>query len=102
VQEDRVAVRMFGMLQTLRRERGLPTEIDVEVPAEGTTAREIAIGLDLPLERIEGVFCNHVVHGLGHPIVPGDRIAFVPVGTPGPHRYFLGLYSAGREEDEET
>jgi hypothetical protein len=32
-------------------------------------------------------------------ISPGDRVAFVPYGTPGPHRVFLGLYAAGKESD---
>ena len=56
----------------------------------------IATRLDLPHDLIEGVFCNHTVYGLDHVIRPGDRIAFVPYGTPGPHRFTLGLYDAGR------
>jgi hypothetical protein len=48
---------------------------------------------------IEGVFCNRVVHGIDHVIKPGDRVAFVPKGTPGPHRFFLGLYAAGKDSD---
>lgn len=93
-----VAVRMFGLLHTMRREQGLPVEVEVEVPEDGVPARSIAEDLGLPLDRIEGVFCNHVVHGIAHVIHPGDRIAFVPQGTPGPHRYFLGLYEAGQGE----
>jgi hypothetical protein len=96
---DPVTVKMFGVLQALRRERGLPSEVSIEVPVEGMPAREIARQLQLPLERIEGVFRNHVVHGLREVIVPGDAIAFVPRGTPGPHRFSLGLYAAGQEED---
>ena len=33
-------------------------------------------------------------------VSPGDRVAFVPYGTPGPHRVFLGLYTAGKEESD--
>jgi len=95
----RVTVRMFGVLCTLRKERGLPAETEIDVPAEGIPAREIAVALELPVERIEGIFCNHTVYGLGHVIRPGDRLAFVPFGTPGPHRYSLGLYRAGHEEE---
>lgn len=94
---DTVNLRLFGCLHALRTERGLPTKLTVEVPAEGTTGTALAESLDLPLELIEGLFCNHTVRPLGWVIHPGDEVAFVPVGTPGPHRFFLGLYTAGRE-----
>jgi hypothetical protein len=91
-----VTVRMFGLLHLYRTERGLPTTCDVDVPAQGTTGRDLALQLGLPVDRIEGVFVNRTVYGIDHPIAPGDRVAFVPYGTPGPHRVFLGLYQAGR------
>lgn len=94
-------VRIFGMLGALRTERGLPTTVEVEVRVEGVTAGELADELGLPHELIEGVFCNHTVYGLEHVIRPGDRVAFVPYGTPGPHRFTLGLYDAGRGKREE-
>ena len=37
-------------------------------------------------------------YGLDRVILPGDRVAFVPRGIPGPHRFTLGIYSAGRGE----
>lgn len=89
---------MFGLLHTLRTERGQSPIVELDVSAEGITARQIALDLELPIEDIEGVFCNHVVHGLDHLIMPGDRVAFVPPGTPGPHRFLLGLYRAGAED----
>lgn len=92
-------VRMFGALRALRRERGQADELALDVPATGVSARELAADLGLPIERIEGVFCNHVIHALDCVVMPGDEVAFVPVGTPGPHRYFLGLYRAGRESE---
>ncbi len=91
-----VVVRMFGLLGALRSERGLETTVDIEVPPEGVPASEIAASLDLPPELIEGMFCNHLVYGMEHVVRPGDRIAFVPYGTPGPHRVFLGLFDSGR------
>ena len=94
--EGDVTVRMFGQLHSLRRRSGLPTTVVVNLPAEGVSAADLATRLDLPLEMIEGVFCNHTVYGLEHVIVPGDRVGFVPYGTPGPHRVFLGLYRAGK------
>jgi hypothetical protein len=97
VEDCTAEVRMFGRLHTLRRERGLPTTVSVDIPPEGIAAREIAISLDLPLEHIESIFCNHKAHGLDRVIVAGDRMAFVPHGTPGPHRIFLHI----RREDED-
>ncbi len=88
-------VRLFGVLRALRCERGLPTTVEFAVTPAGTSARDVATTLDLPLDWIEGVFVNHTVYDLGRLIHPGDRVAFVPHGTPGPHRFTLGLYSAG-------
>jgi hypothetical protein len=95
-----VTVRMFGLLHLLRSEQGLPSTVEMEVPLNGTTGRELALGLGLPCDRIEGMFVNHTVYAIDHPVMPGDRVAFVPYGTPGPHRMFLGLYRAGRESED--
>ncbi|PKQ29248.1 MAG: hypothetical protein CVT60_06370 [Actinobacteria bacterium HGW-Actinobacteria-10] len=95
-----IRVRFFGVLHALRRERGLPLHEVLPVPDGGVVASALAGQLELPLESIEGVFCNHRVHPLDVVIRPGDEIAFVPKGTPGPHRYFLGLYGAGRAGDD--
>lgn len=92
-----IAIRMFGALYTLRRQRGLDPVAEVVVPDTGRSAREIAVELDLPLEKIEGIFINHVVYDLDHLVHPGDRVAFVPTGVPGPHRYTLGIRDAGRQ-----
>jgi len=94
-----VTVRVFGSLRPSRTERGLPCEFRAEVPGDGVVARELAETLELPMDRVEGVFVNHTVHGLGIVIHPGDRIAFVANDTPGPHRVFLGLYDAGKDEN---
>jgi hypothetical protein len=91
---------MFGMLAALRTEREEATSLEMSVPDDGVTAEAIAAELGLPPECIEGVFCNHTVYGLDHIIHPGDRVAFVPYGTPGPHRFTLGLYSAGKRDSE--
>ena len=93
-------VRLFGALYALQKERGGETVLQVELPPEGVTGTELAAMLDLPLSMIEGVFCNRTVRPLGHRLMPGDRVAFVPEGTPGPHRFFLGLYAAGKEGAE--
>jgi len=95
-----VQVRIFGLLAAKRAERNEPTTVEIEVPEQGITAEKIAMDLGLPPELIEGAFCNHTVYGLDHVVHPGDRVAFVPYGTPGPHRFCLGLYDAGRKSRE--
>lgn len=93
-----VTVRIFGSLRPVCEELGLPHVFETSVPDEGICARDLAQTLGIDLRLIEGVFVNHTVHGLAVRVSPGDRIAFVPYDTPGPHRVFLGLYSAGRDE----
>ena len=92
-----VTVRVFGVLRELQRERGCAAELSVAVPVSGCSAHDLAVAMELPTDLIEGAFCNHTIFGLEHTVQPGDEVAFVPYGTPGPHRYFLGLYKAGRE-----
>lgn len=96
--ERSVTVRMFGLLHSARKAAGLESTVGVDVPEAGTNARQIALDLGLDTGIIEGVFVNGTVFDLGHPVMPGDRIAFVPHGTPGPHRLYLGLYRAGQTD----
>lgn len=91
-------VRVFGMLREFQRGRGIVAETLEEIPSDGISAAELADRMGLPVDSIEGAFCNHSIYGLTHVVRPGDQVAFVPYGTPGPHRYFLGLYKAGHEE----
>ncbi len=94
-----ISVRIFGSLRPCRTERGLPHEFAFEVPVEGVVARQLAESFGLPTERVEGVFVNHTVRGLGVRVMPGDCIGFVPNDIPGPHRLYLGLYSAGKDDN---
>lgn len=90
-------VRMFGSLHTIRRERGLASRVEVEIPAGGCTARELAASLDLPMDKVEAVFINHRVHPLQRIVEPGDRVAFIPTGIPAPERLMLGIHRAGQQ-----
>jgi hypothetical protein len=95
-----VTVRMFGTLRQQREAAGEPTTVSVSVPAEGISARALAENLGLAPDSIEGAFVNHVLHALSCDVMPGDRVGFVPYGTPGPHRFYLGLYEAGKADQE--
>jgi hypothetical protein len=91
--EPNTTARMFGFLHTLRKKRGLPPAAELYIPPEGRTGVEIAGELDLPLDKIEGVFINNFVHSLEELIRPGDRVAFISTGVPGPHRYSMASHS---------
>jgi hypothetical protein len=100
--ESTTTVRMFGALHTLRKGRGLASIAEVLVPAEGRRARDIARELGLPLDKIEGVFVNAIVYDIDHLILPGDRVAFIPTGVPGPHRFMLGVHRAGQAKGDDS
>lgn len=85
-----VYVRMLAFLHDHRRGRGLETAVFVEVPESGISAAELARSLELPLDVVEGLFLNGHLVGLGARVRPGDRVAFVPHGTPATHPAFFG------------
>lgn len=89
----RATVLMLAHLQHVRREQGLPAAIEIEVPAEGVRASTLASDLGLPLDAVEGLFLNHVKSGLDRTVLPGDRVAFVPYGTPASHPAFFGPFT---------
>ena len=89
-------VRMLAFLHAHRREQGLPTTVAVPVSNEGVRAIDLASSLDLPTERIECLFLNGALVGLGAVVRPGDRVAFVPYGTPASHPAFFGQHGIER------
>lgn len=86
-------VRMFGALHTIRKNQGLKPAAEVHIPSGGWTGRELAGELNLPLSKIEGVFINHFARSLDERIRPGDKVAFISTGVPGPHRFSLGVHT---------
>jgi len=91
-----VTARMIAALHTYRTDRGLPSTVLIDVGADGATALDLAIKLELPLSQIDGVFHNHRGAGLDTVVRPGDRVAFVPVGTPASHPAFFGAFVTQR------
>ena len=87
-----VTVRAIAFLDAYCKENGLPTTMTVEIPPAGLTALDLATSIGLPLELIEGVFHNYTVAGLDVLVMPGDRVAFVPPGTPASHAAFFGRF----------
>jgi len=94
-----VEVRGFSYLKEIFDQRGWPFPIQVPLDKQ-CTAAELAKKLELPRDRIETVFINGIAGPLERTINPGDRVAFVPPGTPGPYRVILGLVNKGDENKQ--
>lgn len=99
---DDVTMRIFGSLRPECDALGLPPQFRLTVPADGITGDELATTLGLSAEKIEGIFINRVVRPISDIVRPGDRVAFVPYDTPGPHRFFLGIYAAGKSGHDDS
>lgn len=95
---DAVEVRGFAALQQIFRERGWPFPYYYRLEKE-CTAQELIQILDLPAEQIEAVFINGLSDSLEATVKPGDRVGFVPYGTPGVARFLLGIR---REPEKES
>lgn len=85
-------VGCLAYLHTFQRDRGCPTNLAVEVPEGGISALSLAEVIGLPTERVEGVFLNHRIAGTDVMVHAGDRVAFVPQGTPASHPAFFGRF----------
>lgn len=96
--ETNTTVRMFGALHTFRKDRGMNSTVDVAIPLGGRKALDLANDLALPIDKVEAVFVNHLVFGLDQMVKPGDRVAFVPTGIPGPARVLLGISDKNRRK----
>jgi molybdopterin converting factor small subunit len=58
---------------------------------------DLAKQLEIPRDDIEIIIVNGVVQALSYSVQPGDRVAFVPPGTPGPYRVLLGFIYKNKE-----
>jgi len=85
-----VNVRALAFLHDVRRSRGESPFVEIEVPAEGMSAYDIADRLGLPLELVNGAFVNGFLYDGDVIVRPGDRVALMPTGTPAYHPAFFG------------
>lgn len=66
-------------------------------PHEFPLARELSgpellASLDIDPQRVEVMFINRKAFAADNAVIhPGDRVALVPPGVPGPHRFLLGF-----------
>lgn len=86
-----IEVRFFMFLVDLCKERGWLSPMMVEVDEE-IAGLDLLEKLDVPEERVEVLLVNgKAVWPSEARIRPGDRVALLPPGTPGPYRVLLGF-----------
>lgn len=86
-----IEIRFFMFLAELAKERHwqIPLLMEIEDEISGLTLMDI---LDISAERVEAFLINgKVVRPPEAIIYPGDRVALLPPGTPGPYRVLLGI-----------
>lgn len=91
-----IEVRGFGELKKLFEERewSYPYIFNLE---KDISAFTLAGKLSIPIEKIEIVFINGKAKPIDCLLKPGDRVAFVPPGTPGPYRVLLGFKNKDKQ-----
>ncbi|GAB6157907.1 hypothetical protein JCM39194_11070 [Desulfotomaculum varum] len=90
-----IELRGFAKLQGVMKEKGFGFPAIYEV-GEGLTGYQLLEQLAIPPADVEAIMVNGSVCSLSAYIKPGDRVAILPPGTPGPYRVILGI--VGKKE----
>jgi hypothetical protein len=86
-----IELHAFMGLADLFRERQWANPCVFPVDAE-LSGPELLDGLAIAPERVEVMFVNRKAFATDTAVIrPGDRVALVPPGVPGPHRFLLGF-----------
>ncbi len=96
----KIELRAFAFLYNEFNKRGLKSPMELDIPEEGTTGKQIIKQLDIPEDKVEAVFINGTTYNLNHPIKPGDRVGLVSHGLPSIYRIHLGFYSKDNREKQ--
>jgi len=86
-----IELRGFMHLVEVFKERNwsIPMSFTIE---KGLTGSELITLLKIPEKQVEIVFINGKAFLPAEAFIhPGDRVALVPPGTPGPYRVLLGF-----------
>ncbi len=96
IPKDTIEIRGFLQLDAIffKKHGKRPLVYPLTQPITG---KALATALEIPLESIEVIFINGFVHAVDAIIHPGDRVAFLPPGCPGPYRIALGFYSKNQD-----
>lgn len=90
-ERQEIELRFFMFLAELCKERGWTSPMRLKIGQE-ITGDELLARLDIPPERVEVLLVNgKAMWPAAARIQPGDRVALLPPGTPGPYRVLLGF-----------
>ena len=99
-EQNRKTIEVRGFLHldaVFRKKFGkIPLTMALDRPITGLALAE---KLEIPRDEIEVVFVNGFVQALNYVIHPGDRVAFLPPGCPGPYRIALGFYGKNQSNE---
>lgn len=85
-------------LRSLFSERGWPIPRLVDLPKD-MTGEELLDFLSIEGARVESLIVNRSAIAVDDAVVhPGDRVALIPPGVPGPHRLLLGIHGQIKPE----
>ena len=91
-----ITFNAFTFLRPKLESKGIGySNVRMEIP-EGIAVKELVSRLGLEQEEVEAVFVNGRVVPKDTVLQDNDRVAFVPQGTPGPHRALLGITNLKR------
>jgi molybdopterin converting factor small subunit len=97
MQSNTITLKAFSFLQPEFRKKGLAADENSVSLCPGDTVNTVLKRLKIDSSLVEGSFINGSVRPLDTELNPGDRVALVPPGTPGPYRFILGI-SAKRDQ----
>ena len=97
--DQMLEIRGFLQLDSyLKKKYGkMPVYLEIEAPLTGL---ELSIIMGIDRDDIEVIFVNGFVQEVDYVLHPGDRVAFLPPGCPGPYRIALGFY--GKNQGNES
>jgi hypothetical protein len=86
-----IELHAYMGMADLFRERQWPNPRMVDIEAE-LTGPDLLRRLDVAQDKVEVMFVNRKAYAADIAVIhPGDRVALVPPGVPGPHRFLLGF-----------
>ena len=86
-----IEIRFFNFLAELCKERNWISPMSIEIEGE-ISGLDLLKALDIAVDRVEILMINGKAVGPSEArIQPGDRVALLPPGTPGPYRVLLGF-----------
>ncbi len=87
----KILFNSFSFLQKKLKKNGFEhANVKITI-SENQTALDLIHSLKLSKNYVEAVFINGKANSFEYVIKDNDRVGLIPPGTPGPHRYLLGI-----------